>query len=628
MSVRVLKIVTGCLYFLCTHPLLCFCQQGQGSARLDFGQTFTVPASVTQITIEAMSQGGYGGRFGGGGGGGGGFAKGVYTVVPGSTLSLTYRSDTIWIKPWIYVTAGAPGKAGNDAVEPGKGGKGGKGWGGNISNGFGGDGGMGTPYIFGGGGGGAAGIVGNGFNGSSAPTTAPSSTWTGSAGGAGGGGLAGAGGTGGIFNYGTYIGRQGEYYGSGGGGGTGDNAGSGVQGYAHVAWGSCYTPPPPTVFGGSPFACDNETFTLSTHGYEPVIWVSDTLNNTLLATGTVFQTTVLKKDTFFFVRSIGECGNMSSATKNFLYLIEVNKISATAYPGKVCYGSTYTLSATGAENYAWANGTFTTSATITGTYSGPGVSTGSIVVQGSWSYNNCKSYDTLSVLFCGKPTFNYIASKTNCCLGDTVKLYGEGPSLSTCKWNNGASGFTTSVVVPAIPKFWATVTDTNGCHQQYDVQLNNLSPVIKALCSTATSCREEPIMLSAYGASSFTWSTGQTGSQLTLVPEGTATYTVAGTSGACISTTTIQHVVTECTTINEKGQEALSVYPNPTTGQITLTLAKKCAIRVVTSDGRLAKHFAAEKGVNELKLDLPPGLYFLFSPGTLPYKIVVTQDER
>jgi hypothetical protein len=60
-------------------------------------QTFTVPADVTKLTMEAWGGGGTGGStvvsplqgvMGGGGGGGGGYVKANFTVVPGGTINI------------------------------------------------------------------------------------------------------------------------------------------------------------------------------------------------------------------------------------------------------------------------------------------------------------------------------------------------------------------------------------------------------------------------------------------------------------------------------------------------------------------------------------------------------------
>src|ERR1043165_6166369 len=49
-------------------------------------QTWIVPTGVTQIVVEAWGAGGGGSQYCGGGGGG--YARALYTVVPGQTISM------------------------------------------------------------------------------------------------------------------------------------------------------------------------------------------------------------------------------------------------------------------------------------------------------------------------------------------------------------------------------------------------------------------------------------------------------------------------------------------------------------------------------------------------------------
>src|SRR5689334_2272993 len=72
--------------------------------------TFIVPAGVTQITIEMVGAGGNGASNGGGGGGGGGYAKGTYTVVPGTSYSIVVGeggSELATIAGGLGILAGA-----------------------------------------------------------------------------------------------------------------------------------------------------------------------------------------------------------------------------------------------------------------------------------------------------------------------------------------------------------------------------------------------------------------------------------------------------------------------------------------------------------------------------------------
>jgi hypothetical protein len=190
----VLKMKCISVLFLVLFSFAAASQQGYQLFNSGYGhQTFTVPPGVTTITVEAVGWGGCGGGYPGGGGGGGGFAKGAYSVVPGSTIALRRSADTFFVHTFLYVTDGRIGGSGYSATG-GIGGQGGKGVGGNIANSYGGNGGSAYPGYSGGGGGGAGGINGNGYNGSNGSFGTPSMAGSGAAGGEGGGGLSGAGG--------------------------------------------------------------------------------------------------------------------------------------------------------------------------------------------------------------------------------------------------------------------------------------------------------------------------------------------------------------------------------------------------------------------------------------------------
>ncbi len=84
------------LLLLLLSPVLLFAQSG--SQTFNETGTFTVPAGITRLYVEAWGGGGGGTnstvgaanyRYSGSGGGGGGFSKGYITVVPGSSINVT-----------------------------------------------------------------------------------------------------------------------------------------------------------------------------------------------------------------------------------------------------------------------------------------------------------------------------------------------------------------------------------------------------------------------------------------------------------------------------------------------------------------------------------------------------------
>ncbi len=220
-----------------------------GSQTFTSSGVFTVPASVTSITIEVVGAGGSGGSNGGGGGGGGGYALGTYTVVPLTTINIIVgtgggspSAGTTSAGTLISATGGANGTS---VPNPnlGGGGAGGAGTGGTSANRTGGTGGGGYWTYFGGGGAGAAGSSTNGSNGGNTILWTGNCVTPGGAAGNGGGAPGGNGGKGAGFtdvncNI-TDPAAGGVNYGGGGGGGNGNGGvpGVGAGGYCLISWG-------------------------------------------------------------------------------------------------------------------------------------------------------------------------------------------------------------------------------------------------------------------------------------------------------------------------------------------------------------------------------------------------------
>ena len=216
--------------------------QGQTTAPFTTSGTWTCPAGVTSIQVEAYGAGGGGGyggtttnRQGGGGGGGGGYSKNTsITVIPGTTYIITIGSAGAGGSTSTGATANG-GNGGNTTATFGtttitaNGGIGGKGY---INGSTGGTGGTGTIFNGGagglgdgtgsGGGGGCGGTTSNGGNGGSRPTSSAAGT-------AGGGTIAGPGGAG-TINSSAVGGTPASNYGGGGGGGTRNFAGGAGRG--------------------------------------------------------------------------------------------------------------------------------------------------------------------------------------------------------------------------------------------------------------------------------------------------------------------------------------------------------------------------------------------------------------
>jgi hypothetical protein len=207
---------------------------------------WTVPAGVTQVTFELVGAGGNGASNGGGGGGGGAYARGTYTVTPGTTYSIVVGaggSELATIVGGLGILAGA-GENATTVSNPniGGGGAGGTALGGQVQR-AGGNGGGGYYTYFGGGGGGAAGPTANGGIGGNTVVWTPGNCLTpGGTGGTSGGGSAGNGGKGaGFFDNNCTISDPAVSGGNAGGGGGGGNGigsavGIGGVGVCIITW--------------------------------------------------------------------------------------------------------------------------------------------------------------------------------------------------------------------------------------------------------------------------------------------------------------------------------------------------------------------------------------------------------
>ncbi len=229
--------------------------------------TFTVPAGVTQITVEAWGAGGGGGSGlgstcwdGGGGGGGGAYARSVISVVPGTPYSVTVGTGgssvfalSAFATPGTASNFGgglvvAPGGFGGQSNTGGASGSGGPGAPVGVgqfvysggSGSFGSFGNCSTPSGSGGGGGSSAGTGQNG-NTASGPSGAIAP-------------LGGGNGGSGVVNG---SGQNGTIPGGGGGGSGNGVGGTGARGEVRITYSN------PVPAGISDWTADNSPFKFS-----------------------------------------------------------------------------------------------------------------------------------------------------------------------------------------------------------------------------------------------------------------------------------------------------------------------------------------------------------------------------
>ncbi|HXB39315.1 MAG TPA: PKD domain-containing protein, partial [Bacteroidia bacterium] len=183
---------------------------------------------------------------------------------------------------------------------------------------------------------------------------------------------------------------------------------------------------------------------------------------------------------------------------------------------------------------------------------------------------------TITITAVPVPTASFSAVPV--CAGSPMQFTDQSvtngaPPFTSWSWNFGNGNTSTAQnptnVYNTSGTFAVTFTANNGCPYTYSTTVTvNPSPTVTVtnatICSGAT-----PVALTANGANTYTWNTGVTGSNLTVSPNATTSYTVTGSSalGCTVTATT-----------------SITVNPNPTVtvnnaticdgaGPVTLTAA-------------------------------------------------------
>ncbi len=195
---------------------------------------------------------------------------------------------------------------------------------------------------------------------------------------------------------------------------------------------------------------------------------------------------------------------------------------------------TYTGTASASASYNWD---FVGGTVISGTGQGPyqvlWANSGNKNVTLTVTENGCSSaVTTMQVVVNPNPIptgLNY----NPVCINNTLQLQSDNVAGATYTWT-GPSGFSSNVQNPSVPNFIAinegyyvlSLIDGNGCTAS-DSILVNLSPnPVADAGQDVTICIGEQAILSASGGATYQWSTGQTGSDITVTPLLTTTYTV------------------------------------------------------------------------------------------------------
>ena len=237
---------------------------------------------------------------------------------------------------------------------------------------------------------------------------------------------------------------------------------------------------------------------------------------------------------------INGCSNSSTAmvtviqTSNPLPIIS---ISTSTNVLTTC-GDSAILTASGASTYTWSTGKNGTSIIVA-----PNIST-TYTVTGS--LQGCTTTNTLTLIV---DVIHITSSIDSICKGSPATLTASGASSYTWVPSpvNVATG-ATFVVTPTVSTTY-TVTGKNGkCSSN-----NTFTQIVRSLNISSTDtflCNGAPVVLTATGANTYTWSTGQNGASITVTPTVTTNYTASGMFQTCKVINTFLQIVQQPVLLN------------------------------------------------------------------------------
>ncbi|HXD92306.1 MAG TPA: gliding motility-associated C-terminal domain-containing protein [Bacteroidia bacterium] len=220
---------------------------------------------------------------------------------------------------------------------------------------------------------------------------------------------------------------------------------------------------------------------------------------------------------------------------NRIRVVSNAEVTITVNSPSVCIGNTATLIATGAANYTWTpNTNLNTNLGSTVVTTNTTNTTYSVLSTVGSCHNSATALVTINQL----PIIT--VTTPTICIGDTGTLTASGANTYT--WSTGAN--TSSIVVgPATSSNYTVVgVNATNCMSVPTIAAIIVSPFPSVLISGNNNiCTGENTTLIASGASTYTWSTGDTLANLVVSHPINTSYTVTGAFGTC-STKTVTSV--------------------------------------------------------------------------------------
>lgn len=357
---------------------------------------------------------------------------------------------------------------------------------------------------------------------------------------------------------------------------------------------------------GPATTCAGNPITLSGTGGIAYSWMPGNLSGGTVTVTPMFNTTYTVTGT-----DANGCMNTSTIQPSVMAAPVIAAISSN--PGGVCQGEQLTLAANGASTYTWMPGNLQ-GASVNVTLA---VST-NFTVTGT-SSAGCSNSLTMAQLVDPTPTVTAVLGSVTACEGAPVSAIASGATSYT--WMPGPYIGAAVTVTAAGTTIFTVTGEDMGCADEATVTLNTLpAPSVTISSFRSEVCTKESTTLTASGAVSYTWNVTPNAvftPTLKVTPVNTSTYSVTGVgTNNCMQTSSKTISVSTCNGIEGAGEKltGISVYPNPSNGDVTISSLNAGTLRIVNIDGKIIRTVRVDEPAQRVTVtDLPAGIYFVVS---------------
>jgi gliding motility-associated-like protein len=324
----------------------------------------------------------------------------------------------------------------------------------------------------------------------------------------------------------------------------------------------------PTLSSTTSTICNGQTATLVASGATTYTWNTGSNSATINPTPSV--TTVYTVS--------GANGTCSTAITTTVVVSPGGTISVNS--STICSGQSSTLTAGAATSYTWSTGSNNQSITVT--------PTANAVYTINATIGGCVATNTSMVTVNINPTVS--ASNASICSGASTVLTASGAGSYT--WSTGA--LTSTVLVsPGTSTVYTVTGSSSGCINTKTVSVNvTASPTVTA--NSPSICAGQTAVVTASGATTYTWNTGPTTASISVSPSVTTIYTVTGSNGSCTSAI------------------AATVVVNPS-GTISVNSATVCNGQTATLTAGAAAGYTWSTGSNNQSITVTPSVNTVYT---------------